>query len=384
MVSLCNTKQFNEIYKIRHFHTLQVTFWDSEEKIKQNYEALKKLLEENNKKLKDQCLNLDITPESLKESYNFLTKKEERENYLNFLKYYYFLSEPITLNQLKKNFSNKIFPFYIFTIKIKEKQQISTIIIDFVEKKISILYKEKEFYSIKSDNIVTVNKKFGTTIIIMSRNENYIEGKSKPKDEFKEISFEPELIQQIDLIYTIISYFAKSINDNNFYELLEDDCYRPFGIILRTKIIKEHRVKVYGKDDRYAVLGPSMIIIYKNEEMKDIRNILPLFPLFMRVNFVEKEKKIIFKYPSREQALSFFDNEHYTMWETTLKELFNRRIKCKMDTLSYFQVNENKDKDKIIKEIEVEIQCAEEEINALKKKMETTRENFLKKIELEN
>jgi hypothetical protein len=384
MVSLCNTKQFNEIYKIRHFHALQVSFWDSEEKIKQNYEALKKLLEENNKKPKDQCLNLDITPESLKESYNFLTKKEERENYLNFLKYYYFLSEPITLNQLKKNFSNKIFPFYIFTIKIKEKQQISTIIIDFVEKKISILYKEKEFYSIKSGNIVTVNKKFGTTIIIMSRNENYIEGKSKPKDEFKEISFEPELIQQIDLIYTIISYFAKSIDDNNFYELLEDDCYRPFGIILRTKIIKEHRVKVYGKDDRYAVLGPSMIIIYKNEEMKDIRNILPLFPLFMRVNFVEKEKKIIFKYPSREQALSFFDNEHYTMWETTLKELFNRRIKCKMDTLSYFQVNENKDKDKIIKEIEVEIQCAEEEINALKKKMETTRENFLKKIEIEN
>ena len=124
-----------------------------------------------------------------------------------------------------------------------------------------------------------------------------------------------------------------------------------------------------------------MVIIYKNEEMKDIRNVLPLFPLFMRVNFIEKEKKIIFKYPTREQALSFFDNENYTMWATTLKEVFNKRIKCKMDTLSYFQVNEIKEKDKIIKEIEVEIQCAQEEINSVKKKMETTRDNFLKKIE---
>ena len=381
MASHRSTKQFNEVYKKSHFHVLQATFWDDNEKIKQNFEALNKLLEENNKRPGGERLNLDITPESLKESYDFLTIKEFRENYLNFLKYYYILSEPITLNQLKKNYNNKIFPFYIFTIKIKEKQQISTLIIDFIQKTITILYKETKFHVIKSENIITVNKKFGTTIIIMSRNEDFIKGKTKPKDEFKEISFEPELIQQIDLIYTIISYFAKSIEDNNFYELLEDDCYRPFGIILRTDIIKEHRVKVYGKDDRYAVLGPSMVIIYKNEEMKDIRNVLPLFPLFMRVNFIEKEKKIIFKYPTREQALSFFDNENYTMWATTLKEVFNKRIKCKMDTLSYFQVNEIKEKDKIIKEIEVEIQCAQEEINSVKKKMETTRDNFLKKIE---
>ena len=380
---MSNIKQFNERYKIKHFNVLQATFWDSKEKIKQNFDALSKVLEENSKLPENERKNFNMTQESLKESYTFLTQEDQRHNYLSFLKYYYFLSQPISLNQLKKHYNNKIFPFYIFTIKIKEKQQISTLTVDFIEKKLTILYKDKEFHSIKSDNIVTVNKKFGTTIILMVK-KKLDKNKNKVKDEIIEITFEPELIQQIDLIYTIISYFAKSIQDNNFYEVLEDDSYRPFGIILRTKIIKDHRVKVYGKDERYAVLGSSMIIIYKNEEMKDIRNILPLFPLFMRVNFVEKEKKIIFKYPSREQALSFFDNEHYTMWETTLKELFNRRIKCKMDTLSYFQVNENKDKDKIIKEIEVEIQCAEEEINALKKKMETTRENFLKKIEIEN
>ena len=371
-----NKKIFSENYKIKHFSVLQSTFWDSQEKIKQKYDALNQLLEENNKKPEDEKKDYQMTVESLKLSYDILTKDEQRESYLSFLKYYYFLSEPITLNQLKKNYNNKIFPFYIFTIRIKEKQQISTLIIDFVQKKLTITYKDTEFYIIKSENIITVNKKFGTTVILMIKNENL---NKKNQDEFQEITFEPELIQQIDIIYTIISYFAKSIEDSNFYDLLEDDSYRPCGIILRTKIIKDHRVKVLGKDDRYAVLGPSMIIIYKNEEMKDIRNVLPLFPFFMRINFLEKEKKIIFKYPSREQGLSFFDNEHYTMWMSTLKEIFNKRIKSKMDIFESFQANENREKEKIINEIGTEILCAQEEINALKKNLENIKNKFLEK-----
>ena len=371
-----NKKIFSENYKIKHFSVLQSTFWDSQEKIKQKYDALNQLLEENNKKPEDEKKDYQMTVESLKLSYDILTKDEQRESYLSFLKYYYFLSEPFTLNQLKKNYNNKIFPFYIFTIRIKEKQQISTLIIDFVQKKLTITYKDTEFYIIKSENIITVNKKFGTTVILMIKNENL---NKKNQDEFQEITFEPELIQQIDIIYTIISYFAKSIEDSNFYDLLEDDSYRPCGIILRTKIIKDHRVKVLGKDDRYAVLGPSMIIIYKNEEMKDIRNVLPLFPFFMRINFLEKEKKIIFKYPSREQGLSFFDNEHYTMWMSTLKEIFNKRIKSKMDIFESFQANENREKEKIINEIGTEILCAQEEINALKKNLENIKNKFLEK-----
>ena len=375
-----NTKQFNEKYKTKHFNVLQSTFWDSTETITKNFEALKKILDDNSKKPEKERKNFNITKESLQESYDFLTKEEQRNNYLSFLKYYYFLSEPVSLNQLKKNYSNKLFPFYIFTIKIKEKQQISTLRIDFVEKKLTIEYKDKEFHIIKSDNIITVNKKFGTTIIIMVKKDILDKNKNKIKEEYVEISFEPELIQQIDIIYTIISYFAKSIQDNNFYELLEDDSYRPFGIILRTKIIKDHRVKVFGKDERYAVLGPSMIIIYKNEEMKDIRNILPIYPFFMRISFIDKEKKIIFKYPIREQALSFFDNENYLMWVSTLKDIFNKRIKSRMGVLEYFQVNENREKEKLIKEISTEILCVHEEMNVLKKKMENINKKFMEKI----
>ena len=113
-----------------------------------------------------------------------------------------------------------------------------------------------------------------------------------------------------------------------------------------------------------------MIIIYKNEELKEIRNGLPLCPFLMRVNYFEKENKIVFIYPNREQSLTFYDKEHFSMWMTTLKEIFIGRIKNKMDTVQLLEVNEMKEKEKIIKEIGVEIQCAEEEIKVIKNKVE--------------
>ena len=363
-------KILSELFKYKHFSSLQSTFWDPPEQIKKNYEIISKNLEQNSLSKNN---GMSLTQSSLKDSYELLTDPKKRQNYLTFLKYYYFLSEPISLQQLKKNYHNKIFPYYIFTIKIKERIQISSLIIDFIEKKLRIVYKDKLHYEINNNDIITVNKKFGQSIILMIKgnsNNKKTNDKNKQKDEFKEIVFDPEISRQTDIIYTIISYFAKSIDDNNFYSLLENDVYRPCGIILRSKILKAHRSKILGKDDRYAVLGPSMIIIYKNEEMQDIRNVLPLFPFLMRINFIEKEKKIILKYPSREQSLIFYDNEHYSMWVTTLKEILIKRIRSKMDVVDLVEVNNIKQKDKIIKEIGVEILCAQEEVNAIKTKLE--------------
>ena len=369
-----NSKMFSEIYHQKHFNILQVTFWDTKETITKNYESLLKILKENESKSPEERKNYGITPELLETSYKILTEPNERENYLSFLKYYFFLSEPTSLQQLKKSFHNKIFPYYIFTIKTKEKQQINNLTVDFISKKIIITHKDKLLQSISSENIITVNKKFGTSISLMIKNDiskdKKNSDKNKSKSEFKEIEFEPEISQQIDIIYTIISYFAKSIEDNNFYSLLQNDVYRPCGIILRGKILKEHQIKILGKDDRYAVLGSSMIIIYKNEELKEIRNVLPLCPFLMRVNYFEKENKIVFIYPNREQSLTFYDKEHFSMWMTTLKEIFIGRIKNKMDTVQLLEVNEMKEKEKIIKEIGVEIQCAEEEIKVIKNKVE--------------
>ena len=342
-------KMFSEIYQYKHFSRLQVTFWDSKETINKNYESLIKILQENDSKPPVEQKNYGLTQLDLKKSYNIITDEKERESYLSFLKYYYFLSEPISLHQLKKNYYNKIFPFYIFTIKIKEKAQICDLSIDFISKKITITHKDKLLYSISSEDIITVNKKFGTEILLMLKNDLKEKEKNKKLPEFKEIEFEPEISQQIELIYIIISYLAKNIEDDNFYSLLDNDSYRPCGIILRSKILKAHSSKLLGKDDRYAVLGPSMVIIYKNDEMLDIRNILPLYPFLMRVNYVEKEKKIVFKYPSREQGLIFYDNDIFIMWMTALKEIFIKRINSKMDTVEYLEANEMKGKDKIIK-----------------------------------
>ena len=371
-----NKKNIPEIYQQRHFSILKVTFWDTKETIQKNYESLHKILQENESKPKNERKDYKITEDTLKQSYIILTAQQKREEYLSFLKYYYFLSQPISLKQLKKNYHNKIFPYYMFTIKIKERNQICDLTIDFITKKMSITHKDKLIHSIISDNIVTVNKKFGTSIILMTKN-NTSNDKSKAKSNFIEIEFEPELSQQIDIIYTIISYFAESIEDNNFYSLLMNDIYRPCGIILRSKILKGHTSKFLGKDDRFAVLGSSMIIIFKDEDMKDVRNILPLCPFLMRINFFEKEKTIVLIYPTREQSLSFYHEEHYTMWTTTLKEIFINRIKSEMNTVELLEVNKVKEKGNIIKEIGVEIECIQEEIKSIKDKID----NFTKKIQ---
>ena len=369
-----NSNIFSEKYHHTHFSLLQVTFWDTKETITKNYESLIKILKDNESKPAKEKKNYGITPELLALSYKILTEPKEREDYLYFLKNYYFLAEPISLQQLKKNYFNKIFPYYIFTIKIKEKQQIYNLSIDFISKKLTIQYKDKLYQTILSDDIITVNKKFGTSISLMIKNDiskdKKNSDKNKSKSGFKEIEFEPEISQQIDIIYIIISYFAKSIEDNNFYSLLQNDVYRPCGVILKGKILKEHQIKILGKDDRFAVLGSNMIIIYKNDELKEIRNVLPLFPFLMRINYVEKENKIIFIYPNREQILSFYDKEHFSLWMTTLKEIFIGRIKNKMDTVQLLQVNEMKDNDKINKEIKIEIQCVEEEIKIIEDKAE--------------
>ena len=95
-------------------------------------------------------------------------------------------------------------------------------------------------------------------------------------------------------------------------------------LILKAKILKGHQSKILGKDNTYAIFGQNMIIIFKAEKTTDIRNVLPLFHFLMLVNFVEKDKKIVFKYPIREQYLSFHNQEHLIMFMTTLKKIMRR------------------------------------------------------------
>ena len=133
----------SELYQHKHFNILQVTFWDTKETIEKNYTSILKILKENNIKPQKERKDYGITVELLEKSYKILTDPNEREHYLSFLKYYYFLAEPISLQQLKNNYNNKIFPFYLFSIKIKERAQICDLTIDFINKKLTIEYKNK-------------------------------------------------------------------------------------------------------------------------------------------------------------------------------------------------------------------------------------------------
>ena len=64
------------------------------------------------------------------------------------------------------------------------------------------------------------------------------------------------------------------------------------------------------------------------------------------------------------------------MWVTTLKEILIKRIRSKMDLVDLIEVNNIKQKDKIIKEIGVEILCAQEEVNAIKTKNSNSKSNI--------
>ena len=69
----------------------------------------------------------------------------------------------MTLNQLKTNFKNKIFPYFLFTLLIKKKE-INHMIIDFFERKILIMNKDKIIENITQERLISVIKKSNISI----------------------------------------------------------------------------------------------------------------------------------------------------------------------------------------------------------------------------
>ena len=173
-------------------------------------------------------------------------------------------------------------------------------------------------------------------------------------DKKREIEIFPEFFQQIDLICTIIDFFAKNGKNENVDSdeggpsLLGDDTYVPKGILLRCSILKEHQNKLLSKDKRYAVLGSSQIIIFKDETMKEIRNVIPLLPFSA-------------------QLISYLE------WKNKLKDIFNKKIVEKIDGITYYRIKEKKINNKIIdllddtiKEIKEKIKATDEDLEKIK------------------
>ena len=99
---------------------MNANFWDSLQKIGKKYKIICShiLKGDSEEEKKENNTNILNTTESLK----ILIQSDFRFFYFQFLKFNFILSQPLTSGQLKKNFKNKIFPYYIFTLLTKKKR----------------------------------------------------------------------------------------------------------------------------------------------------------------------------------------------------------------------------------------------------------------------
>lgn len=368
-------------YPNKYFMQLHANFWDSLEKIGNHHQIKCNYLLEEMPNLKEEDKKLNESKIlTVAESLKTIVQSDLRYYYILYLKYIFCLSQPLTMNQLKTNFKNKLFPYFLFTLLIKKKE-INHLIIDFFEKKILIMNKDKIINCISHEKIISLSKKANASIVI----------KLSEKELNKEIEIIPEFFQQVDLIYSIIQFFIqnfeekKNINsqDEKEMNLLEDDTYLPKGILLKAHILKEHQNKLLSKDRRYAVLGSSMIIIFKDSSMKEIRNIIPLLIYATQLISDDKELIITFKYFYRDQSLTFFEENTYLEWKQTIKDIFNKKIVEKLEGLSLYQIKEKKLNSKILDLLNDEIKRNKDDINNnngyyedMKKKIVEDNENI--------
>ena len=358
---------FKTDYPNKCFEELNAKFWDSDLQISKLHQVKCKYLMEGllkgseEEKKETEKIILSIT-----ESLKTIVERDLKYYYLLYLKFCFCLAQPLTMKQLKDNFKNKIFPYYIFTLLTKKKE-INHLIIDFFDKTITILNKDKKLEIILQDKILSVTRKKNTSIEI-TFNDNEV------------IEILPEFFQQVELIYTIIDFFTKIGKSSKMEEgelsLLDDDTYRPKGILLKAHILKEHQNILLSKDKRYAVLGTSQIIIFKDKNMSEIRNVIPLLPFSTQLNSDDKEMIINLKYIYRNQSLTFFNQETYLSWKNTLKEIFNKKKVEKIDGITLYRIKEKKLNNKVIDLLTEEIN----EVFEKKKKLKEELENYKKLI----
>ena len=367
---------FNFDYSLKPFSSLKATFWDSLQQIGKNHQIicshiLNEQSDEENKENNNKILNIT-------ESLKILVQSDLRFFYLQFLKYNFILSQPLTMGQLKKNFKNKIFPYYLFTL-LSKKKEINHMIIDLIEKKIFIFNKNQKLETIPKEKILTLMKENNNSIVI-TLNDNQI-----TNDKKKNIEIIPEFNIQSELIYILICFMmqmdeTKKDPEIQNLSLLDDDIYIPKGILLKNYILKSHQKKILSKDRRFAVLGPSQIIIFKNNSMKEITNIIPLIFFGTQLKSDDKENILTFKYFNRKQKLEFLDYNTYNEWKSTLKDIFNKKKEEKIDGIFLYKLKEKEMKSKILDEINEEIKELEEKIKTENNEFEKAKKEIINDI----
>lgn len=322
--SLLDLFKFKDIDH-HYFEELESSFWDSENIMTKKYKAKKEKVKE------DKSFEFDI--ESIENAYKILLNSKTRQKYCKFLMYQYTLSQPINMNLLIEKYYSIIYPYYLFLLK-SEKEDNKYIVLDNINFSVNIYEKNGLKNSFEVDTIEDLKLKSNENClrikIIKNKNEIVLTPQieehlylmyaliifmsiiKKKKDNWKKDQSKVNEINQNLVKETIKTIFDNNINMNqkiNDFKLLilSNDSFIPKGIKYKT-YVEDKNSSIQNK---YLIIGNSYIYFFKDEEMKDILNIIPLIPGTTMFEFNEKEKNIKITLGSKEYNLFFNEAESY-------------------------------------------------------------------------
>ena len=322
--SLLDLFKFKDIDH-HYFEELESSFWDSENIMTKKYKAKKEKVKE------DKSLEFDI--KSIENAYKILLNSKTRQKYCKFLMYQYTLSQPINMNLLIEKYYSIIYPYYLFLLK-SEKEDNKYIILDNINFSVNLYEKNGLKNSFEVDTIEDLKLKSNENClkikIIKNKNEIVLTPQieehlylmyaliifmsiiKKKKDNWKKDQSKVNEINQNLVKETIKTIFDNNKNMNqkiNDFKLLilSNDSFIPKGIKYKT-YVEDKNSSIQNK---YLIIGNSYIYFFKDEEMKDILNIIPLIPGTTMFEFNEKEKNIKITLGSKEYNLFFNEAESY-------------------------------------------------------------------------
>ena len=296
-----------KIFDLHYFEELESSFWDSENIITKKYKAKREKI------LKKE---IEGDTESLEKAYKILLTTKTRKQYCKFLMYQYTLSQPLNTDLLIEKYFSIIFPFYLFPLKC-EKDENKYIVLDNMN--FSINYCEKN----------TLKNSFEVdTIEDMKLNIRENNLKIKIIKTKNDIIFNPQIEEHLQLLYALILFMGlikkkkdnwkkdktkvNEINQNlvketintifdandaikhkiNEFKLLtlSNDSFVPKGIKFFSYITDKPKGGLSSK--KFLVLGSSYIYLFKDQEMTDILNIIPVISGVTMFEFYENNKNI--------------------------------------------------------------------------------------------
>ena len=351
-----------KIFECHYFEQLDSSFWDSENIMTKKYKFKREKL------LKDE-IEGDI--ESLEKAYKILLASKSRQQYCKFLMYQYTLSQPINMNLLIEKYYSIIFPFYLFPLK-NEKEENKYIILDNINFSINYYEKNSLKNSFEVDTIedMKLNAKENNLKIkiIKTKNEIFLIPQieehlqliyaliifmgiiKKKKDNWKKDQTKVNEINQNLVKETIKTIFDSNENLNkkiNEFKLLilSNDSFVPRGIRFFSYI--QDKSKNNSITNKFLVIGITYIYLFRDQEMNDILNIIPLSPGVTMFEFIEKDKNLKIFIGLKEYNLFFNSIESFSKVQKLIINISEGEDEL-FDDDDLIKVSESLYKDKIM------------------------------------